>query len=98
MDLTSQALADINQSNTTQLRNVFAQIYTLSGFIYHLHIEVFHLFPGPWRLSEEFQAGLNTWVLVEAFDPDVLTQAFPAIKSYKLNQDGFQGLPMQRIV
>jgi len=49
----------------------------LMAFIFQ--IQIFDLFPGPWRLAQEFQAGLDAGILREALDIDHAAHLAPAV-------------------
>jgi hypothetical protein len=60
-------------------------------------VQRFDFRPGPGRLAQEFQAGLDARLIAEAADIDALGKAVPAEASMQLDQDGLQRHAMKGV-
>ena len=65
---------------------------------HRIPIQLLHLFPGPGRLPQEFQAGFYGGIIIEAANIDMFAHLDPAILILKMNQHHLQSHPMHGVV
>ncbi len=63
-----------------------------------MQVQGLYFLPGPGRFAQEFQAGLDAGLVLEAIDVNILRQPLPAVHFDQMFEDGLQGYAVEGIV